>query len=118
MRSLSGALRPPLAYPTRHPLAAQAGQPFPAEGDDLIADAQLKQAVERAVADEVHDRAGGQAERPPAPEPFGAVVLDLADQDALAGAAVGQGAQLAAGDDALGGRDGVAVRVFERFAEV
>ncbi len=45
---------------------AQAGEPFAAQGEDLVADSERKQVIERLVTHKGHARAGDKAESLPA----------------------------------------------------
>src|SRR5579875_254196 len=67
---------------------------------------------------EVDNSTWRQTERVPAAQTFGAVILDFADNGALAGAECVQRAQIAAGDGSLTGWNRMPVRVFQRLAQM
>src|ERR1700682_2087929 len=110
MRWPSGAGR---KAASRRPLAEQSGQSGAAHGNGGAADFDLKQVVERLMTDDMHDGAGRQAEGAPAAQPFGVVVLRLADNDAVAGPEIAERPELSLFQHAFARRDGMAVRVFE-----
>src|SRR5262245_31617160 len=99
--------------------AQQAHEPLAAQRYDPLADLQLIKIVERLASQEQDRRARHQAQRLPVTQPFGAVVARLADDDALAGLERVEPLQLPpVREGALARRDGMAVRVLERLAEV
>ena len=98
--------------------APQSGETFTSQADEPSADLDFKEIVERLVVQNLNRGSGHEAEFLPVSQPFGIVVLSLADDHGFAGAELGDSLQIAAEKLAGPRRDRMPVRVFERLAEV
>src|SRR5262245_1361204 len=82
-------------YSGRNQFAAQAREALASETNDGPRDAYFKQVVEFFVGKDVNVRAGRETERTPAPQPSRVVVGDLANDDLVASAKLGESLQVA-----------------------
>ena len=102
----------------RNCFAPKPGQPFAAESERASVQREFEDVVERLKGNDVNDGTGHEAERLPMSQSGGVVVLHFADGNAVSFAKIAEPFQLAMFEVAIRTGNWMAMRVFDRFAEV